>query len=96
MLLCFAGCFYLVMIYFSIYLLYWRQKQNGCIVFLPFIIRCCHSKLYFLMLQVHADGTKIRRSVSKPLAEMSKEHQDSLKLRFVYAVSFFAVLFSAE
>jgi len=38
-------------------------------------------------MQVHADGTKIRRSVSKPLPELSKEQQDSLKLRFIYAVS---------
>ena len=39
------------------------------------------------MTQVHADGTKIRRSVSKPLTELSKEQQDSLKFRFIYAVS---------
>ena len=38
-------------------------------------------------MQVHADGKKIRRSVSKPLPEFSKEQQDSLKLRFIYAVS---------
>jgi len=42
----------------------------------------------FLLVQVHTDGTKIRRSVSKPLAEFSKEQQDVLKLRFIYAVSF--------
>ena len=48
--------------------------------------------IYFLMIQVHTDGTKIRRSVSKPLAEMGKEHQDSMKLRFVYAVSFLCCL----
>jgi len=35
---------------------------------------------------VHADGKKIRRSVAKPLPELSKEQQDTLKLRFVYAV----------
>jgi len=39
------------------------------------------------MIQVHADGTKIRRSVSKPLPELSKEQQDTLKYRFIYAVS---------
>ena len=49
-------------------------------------------RLYFVLIQVHADGTKIRRSVSKPLAEMSKEHQDSLKMRFIYAVSFLQCL----
>jgi len=40
-----------------------------------------------MIIQVHADGTKIRRSVSKPVPEFSKGQQDSLKSRFVYAVS---------
>jgi len=48
------------------------------------------------MIQVHADGKKIRRSVSKPLAEMSKEQQESLKLRFIYAVSILLCLSVTE
>ena len=43
---------------------------------------------------MHADGTKIRRCVSKPLPELSKEQQDTLKLRFIYAVSNLLIRFS--
>ena len=60
---------------------------NFSALLLCFINPCCNNEAYFLMIQVHADGTKIRRSVAKPLPELSKQHQDSLKLRFVYAVS---------
>jgi hypothetical protein len=46
------------------------------------------TKLISAAFQISEDGKKIRRAPAKPLPAFSKEQQENMKLRSIYAVCF--------